>query len=150
MRDVLAHSAASTDAHENYAQHALDDKLNQRIIDEFRAHAGAVPSLDAKSPMLLLLHRGARSGVEWVHPLRYLPAGDRYVIFGLNGAHRPLRPGSATSRCTRTPASKSATIPSPSPLSSSPAPSGTGPGASRSTVHRNAVKPPNMPDESFR
>lgn len=35
--------------------------------------------------MLLLLHRGARSGVEWVHPLRYLPAGDRYVIFGLNG-----------------------------------------------------------------
>lgn len=35
--------------------------------------------------MLLLLHRGARSGAEWAHPLRYLPAGDRYVIFGLNG-----------------------------------------------------------------
>lgn len=100
--------------------------------------------------MLLLLHRGARSGAEWAHPLRYLPAGDRYVIFGLNGGATTPRPGSTTSRCTRTPASRSATIPSPSPLSSSPAPSGTGPGSSSSTVHRNAVKPPNTPGESFR
>jgi deazaflavin-dependent oxidoreductase (nitroreductase family) len=54
---------------------------NQRIIDEFRAHAGDPPSWSGPSPLLLLHHRGARSGAERVNPLAYLQDDGRYVIF---------------------------------------------------------------------
>lgn len=54
---------------------------NQRIIEEFRATGGAPPSWPGSSPLLLLHHRGARSGTERVSPLAYLEDGGRYVIF---------------------------------------------------------------------
>lgn len=58
---------------------------HQRIMDEFRAHDGVVPSLGGSSPLLVLHHMGARSGAERATPVRYLPAaGRRYVIFALN------------------------------------------------------------------
>jgi hypothetical protein len=58
--------------------------FHQRIMDEFRAHDGIVPSLGSSSPLLVLHHVGARSGTERTTPVRYLPAGDhRYAIFGL-------------------------------------------------------------------
>lgn len=59
--------------------------FHRRVVDEFRAHDGVVPSLGGPSPLLVLHHVGARSGVERVTPVRYLPADGRYVIFGLNG-----------------------------------------------------------------
>jgi deazaflavin-dependent oxidoreductase (nitroreductase family) len=54
---------------------------NRKIIDEFRANAGKPPSWTGPSPLLLVHHRGARSGTERVNPVAYLEDGGRYVIF---------------------------------------------------------------------
>ena len=54
---------------------------NQRIIDEFRANGGKVPSWGGTSPLLLLHHRGAKTGVERVNPVAYLQDDGRYVVF---------------------------------------------------------------------
>jgi deazaflavin-dependent oxidoreductase (nitroreductase family) len=64
---------------------------NQRIIDEFRANAGAPPSWTGSSPLLLLHHRGARSGTERVNPVAYLMDEGRYVIFA-SKAGAPTNP----------------------------------------------------------
>ena len=65
---------------------------NQRIINEFRANGGKVPSWGGTSPLLLLHHRGAKSGVERVNPVAYLKDADRYVIFA-SKAGAPTNPG---------------------------------------------------------
>ncbi len=54
---------------------------NERIIDEFRANAGKPPSWTGNSPLLLVHHRGAKSGLERVNPVAYLDDDGRYVIF---------------------------------------------------------------------
>lgn len=64
---------------------------NQRIIDEFRVHGGTAPSWGGSSPLLLLHHRGARSGVDRVNPLAYLTDDGRYVIFA-SKAGAPTHP----------------------------------------------------------
>lgn len=58
---------------------------NQRIIDEFRASGGKPPSWTGSSPLLLIHHRGASSGVERVNPVAYLEDGGRYAIFASKG-----------------------------------------------------------------
>ena len=65
---------------------------NQRIIDEFRANRGEVPSWGGTSPLLLLHHRGAKSGVARVNPVAYLEDDGRYVIFA-SKAGAPTSPG---------------------------------------------------------
>jgi deazaflavin-dependent oxidoreductase (nitroreductase family) len=65
---------------------------NQRIIDEFRANAGQPPSWSGSSPLILLHHRGARSGAERVNPVAYLEDDGRYVIFA-SKAGAPNNPG---------------------------------------------------------
>lgn len=64
---------------------------NQRIIDEFRANAGKPPSWSGSSPLVLLHHRGARSGAERVNPVAYLDDDGRYVIFA-SKAGAPTNP----------------------------------------------------------
>jgi deazaflavin-dependent oxidoreductase (nitroreductase family) len=64
---------------------------NQRIIDEFRANRGRPPSWSGSSPLLLLHHRGAKSGVERVNPVAYLNDDGRYVIFA-SKAGAPTNP----------------------------------------------------------
>ena len=60
--------------------------FNHRIIEEFRADGGRVGGPLAGTPMLLLHHVGAKSGVVRVTPLAYTPDGDgRYVIVASNG-----------------------------------------------------------------
>ena len=62
------------------------EDFNHRIIGEFRASGGRVGGQLAGTPMLLLHHIGARSGIERVTPLAYRPHGDgRYVIVASNG-----------------------------------------------------------------
>ncbi|MBV9007535.1 MAG: nitroreductase family deazaflavin-dependent oxidoreductase [Solirubrobacterales bacterium] len=61
---------------------------NQRIINEFRANRGKVPSWGGTSPLLLVHHRGARSGVERVNPVAYLEENGRYVIFASKAGAR--------------------------------------------------------------
>jgi len=59
--------------------------FNAKVIAEFRANGGAVSSLPAATPLLLLTTTGARSGQRRTSPLGYLVEADRYYI---NGAVR--------------------------------------------------------------
>lgn len=58
---------------------------NTKIIEEFRSNAGKVGGPFEGAPMLLLNHTGAKSGIERVNPLVYLPKDDAYVIFASKG-----------------------------------------------------------------
>lgn len=58
---------------------------NRRIIDEFRANEGRVGGQFAGVPVLLLTHKGAKSGKQRTNPLAYMQDGDRYLIFGSKG-----------------------------------------------------------------
>jgi deazaflavin-dependent oxidoreductase (nitroreductase family) len=58
---------------------------NEKIIEEFRANQGRVGGPFEGGTLLLLHHTGAKSGVERVSPLAYLPDGDRMVIVGSAG-----------------------------------------------------------------
>ena len=55
--------------------------FNTAIIEEFRANAGRVGGGFEGAPMVLLHHRGARSGTERVSPLVYQPVGDAFAVF---------------------------------------------------------------------
>jgi deazaflavin-dependent oxidoreductase (nitroreductase family) len=62
---------------------------NAGIIAEFRANGGRVGGRWEGSPLLLLHHTGAKSGLSRVNPLGYLPDGPRYLIWASNyGAPR--------------------------------------------------------------
>jgi deazaflavin-dependent oxidoreductase (nitroreductase family) len=58
---------------------------NKKVIDEFRANHGKVGGQFEGAPMLLLHHKGRKSGEERVNPLVYLKDGDRIFIFGSKG-----------------------------------------------------------------
>jgi len=59
---------------------------NRNIIEEFRANKGKVGGRFEGRPLLLLHHRGARTGTERVNPLAYQNLGDGSVaIFGSKG-----------------------------------------------------------------
>jgi deazaflavin-dependent oxidoreductase (nitroreductase family) len=62
--------------------------FNQAIIDEFRSNDGRVGGSYPFSgrPMVVLHHRGARTGTERVTPLAYEPDGEgSMLIFGTMG-----------------------------------------------------------------
>jgi deazaflavin-dependent oxidoreductase (nitroreductase family) len=62
------------------------DDFNDRTIEEFRANEGRVGGLLAGTPMILIHHIGATSGIERVTPLACTPQGDsRYSIVASNG-----------------------------------------------------------------
>ncbi|WP_433200032.1 nitroreductase family deazaflavin-dependent oxidoreductase [Dactylosporangium sp. CS-047395] len=58
---------------------------NTKIIEEFRANGGKVGGPFAGGNLLLIHHRGARSGTERVNPVAFLPDGDRMVIIASAG-----------------------------------------------------------------
>lgn len=58
---------------------------NRGIIEEFRANEGRVGGPFKGRPLLLLHHRGAKTGVERVNPLAYRQVGDDFVVFGSKG-----------------------------------------------------------------
>jgi deazaflavin-dependent oxidoreductase (nitroreductase family) len=55
-------------------------EFNKRIIDEFRANGGKVGAPFAGAPMVLVTHKGAKSGKTYTTPLVYSKDGDRIVI----------------------------------------------------------------------
>ena len=62
------------------------NEFNQGIIEEFRANEGRVSGVFEGMGILLLHHRGAKSGTERVSPLAYQDLGDGAVaIFGSKG-----------------------------------------------------------------
>ncbi len=61
---------------------------NATIIAEFRANEGRVGGSFEDAPMVLLHHRGRRSGLDYVNPLMYLPHDtdpDIIYIFASRG-----------------------------------------------------------------
>jgi deazaflavin-dependent oxidoreductase (nitroreductase family) len=57
---------------------------NTNVIEEFRANAGAVASF-ADQPLLLLTHRGAKTGTERTNPVAYFRDGEDYAIVASKG-----------------------------------------------------------------
>ncbi len=58
-------------------------EFNRAVIEEFRANGGRVPSMGMD--VLLVVHRGARSGRSYTSPLVYTTDGDRYVVIASKG-----------------------------------------------------------------
>ncbi len=59
---------------------------NQAIIDEFRAHDGRVGGPFEGRTLLLLHHRGAKTGTERVNPLAYQRVSpDTFAVFASKG-----------------------------------------------------------------
>lgn len=57
---------------------------NTSVIEEFRANGGRVKSF-AHQPLLLLHHRGAKTGIERVNPLACLELEHGYAVFASKG-----------------------------------------------------------------
>jgi deazaflavin-dependent oxidoreductase (nitroreductase family) len=65
---------------------------NTKIIEEFRANEGRVGGRFEGRPMLLLHHRGAKTGIERVNPLGYQPLENgSMAVFGSNSG-KPSNP----------------------------------------------------------
>jgi deazaflavin-dependent oxidoreductase (nitroreductase family) len=58
---------------------------NKKIIEEFRANNGIVGGPFEGGTLLLLHHKGAKSGTERINPLAYRPVDDGYAIFASKG-----------------------------------------------------------------
>jgi deazaflavin-dependent oxidoreductase (nitroreductase family) len=58
---------------------------NRRTVEEFRANGGQVGGVLAGTPLVLIHHIGARSGIEHVTPLAYLAQADGIAIAASNG-----------------------------------------------------------------
>jgi deazaflavin-dependent oxidoreductase (nitroreductase family) len=58
---------------------------NTKVIEEFRDNGGQVGGNFAGRPLLLLHHRGARTGKERVTPLMYQRVPEGYAIFASKG-----------------------------------------------------------------
>ncbi len=59
--------------------------FNSQIIDEFRSAEGKVGGMFEGAPLLLLHHKGAKSGTSRISPLMYQAVGDAYAIFASKG-----------------------------------------------------------------
>ena len=69
------------------------DDFNTAIVEEFRANEGRVGGALAGTPMILIHHIGAKSGIERVTPLACSPQpGGRFAIVASNGGS-PAHPG---------------------------------------------------------
>jgi deazaflavin-dependent oxidoreductase (nitroreductase family) len=67
--------------------------FNAMMIEEFRANEGRVSGPFAGTPMILIHHIGARSGIERVTPLACSPQADgQLAIVAANGG-APAHPG---------------------------------------------------------
>jgi deazaflavin-dependent oxidoreductase (nitroreductase family) len=65
---------------------------NQPIIDEFRANDGRVGGWFEGRTLLLLHHRGAKTGTERVNPLAYQRVDDRSVAIFASAGGAPKHP----------------------------------------------------------
>jgi deazaflavin-dependent oxidoreductase (nitroreductase family) len=64
----------------------VPEDFNTRVIREFTENDGKVgPPFDGVEEMILIHHKGAKSGTVRTTPLRYFPDGDRIVIVASAG-----------------------------------------------------------------
>jgi deazaflavin-dependent oxidoreductase (nitroreductase family) len=59
--------------------------FNAQIIEEFRANGGKLGGGFEGATMLLLHHKGAKTGTERVNPVAYRKVGDSIAIFASKG-----------------------------------------------------------------
>jgi deazaflavin-dependent oxidoreductase (nitroreductase family) len=64
---------------------AAQDDWNRQVIEEFRANGGRVGGRFEGAPLLLVHHRGAKTGAERVNPVMYQAVGDGFAIFASKG-----------------------------------------------------------------
>ena len=67
---------------------------NTQVIDEFRANEGRVGGPFAGAPLVLVHHRGRKSGREFVSPVMYLPheTDDNVIYVFASKAGAPTDP----------------------------------------------------------
>ena len=59
---------------------------NGRVIADFRSNGGKVGGQFEGAPLVLVHHKGKRTGQEYIAPVMYLPGdGDRIYIFASKG-----------------------------------------------------------------
>ncbi|HEY4346909.1 MAG TPA: nitroreductase family deazaflavin-dependent oxidoreductase [Gaiellaceae bacterium] len=58
---------------------------NGKVIEEFRANHGKVGGPFEGMPLVLLHHRGAKSGTERINPLAYQDVGGSLAVFASKG-----------------------------------------------------------------
>jgi deazaflavin-dependent oxidoreductase (nitroreductase family) len=66
--------------------------FNQQVIEEFRANGGKVGGNFEGAPLLLLHHRGAKTGTERVSPLMYQDLGNGSVAIFASKSGAPRNP----------------------------------------------------------
>src|SRR5262245_59171944 len=66
-------------------------EFNRNLIDEFRRNGGKVGGQFAGAPLVLVTHKGARSGKTYTTPLVYSKDGQRYVVIA-SKAGAPTNP----------------------------------------------------------
>jgi deazaflavin-dependent oxidoreductase (nitroreductase family) len=68
----------------NHPAHRVElryDDFNAQIIDEFRSNEGHVGGRFERQPLLLLHHKGAKTGTERVNPLAYASVDRGWAVF---------------------------------------------------------------------
>lgn len=60
---------------------------NADVIAEFRSNHGRVGGQFKGAPLLLLHHRGAKTGRTRINPVMYMKDGDRYLVFASKGGY---------------------------------------------------------------
>ena len=61
------------------------NEFNRQVIEEFREKDGTVGGAFAGAPMILVNHRGAKSGTAYTTPLVYTRDGANYVVIASKG-----------------------------------------------------------------
>jgi hypothetical protein len=90
---------------------------NSKTIAEFRANKGRVSGPFEGAPMVLVHHRGRKSGREYVNPMMYLPhdADDNIIYVFATKAGAPPTPTRTT---TSPPPARAVSNAEPSPTRS--------------------------------
>ena len=58
---------------------------NAGVIAEFKRNRGKVGGNFEGAPLLLIYHKGARTGKARINPVMYLKDGQRYLVFASKG-----------------------------------------------------------------
>jgi deazaflavin-dependent oxidoreductase (nitroreductase family) len=65
---------------------------NNQVIDEFRSNEGKVGGMFENQPLLLLHHKGGKSGTERVNPLAYQQIDDKTLAVFASKGGAPTNP----------------------------------------------------------
>jgi deazaflavin-dependent oxidoreductase (nitroreductase family) len=61
---------------------------NAAVVQEYRSTGGQLSGPMAAFKVVLVHHKGAKSGVERVNPVAYREAGDNIAVFASNGGRK--------------------------------------------------------------